>query len=163
MNDAIRQWWDGLSLREQWLVGIAASLATAVLGWLLIYAPLRTALASAREANAVAIDRQASISARVAAIRQIESRGPRPMDKKGGMAAVTLALGQSANEQGFTLSRNDPVGNDGATIAVTAARAPVLSVWLAGLEADGYSLNDVSIRPNADGTVAMTATIRRTL
>jgi general secretion pathway protein M len=162
MIDAIHQWWRDLSLREQWLVGSATALTTACLAWLLIYAPLRSALSSAKEANAIAIDRQAAIAARVATIKQLEQRGQQPGRTSPSTAEITLALSQSANERGITLSRNDPVGNSGATVAIAAARAPILSVWLAGLEADGYSLSDVSIRSNADGTVAMTATIGRT-
>ena len=33
MMDGVKSWWAGLSMRERWLVGIAAMLGVAVLGW----------------------------------------------------------------------------------------------------------------------------------
>lgn len=160
MTDAIRTWWGGLSLRERWLVGVAGALAAAVIGWLLVYAPLRTALADAQEAHGVAIDRQAAIAARVAEIRQRESGGNRA-STPASSAAITLLLAQQAAEQGLTLSRNDPAGTTGANIAVANVRAPLLATWLTRLEESGLTVTDLTLRPNADGTVAMTASIRR--
>lgn len=160
MTDAIRNWWGGLSLRERWLVAVAAALATAIVGWFLVYAPLRTALADAQEAHGLAIDRQAAIAMRVAAIRQRESGGARATTPASS-AAITLVLAQQAAEQGLTLSRNDPVGVTGAAIAIANVRAPLLAAWLTRLEESGLTVTDLTLRPNADGTVAMTAGIRR--
>ncbi|HMN53276.1 MAG TPA: type II secretion system protein GspM [Sphingopyxis sp.] len=33
MMDAVKNWWNGLSMRERWLVGVAGVLAVGVLGW----------------------------------------------------------------------------------------------------------------------------------
>jgi hypothetical protein len=70
-------------------------------------------------------------------------------------------LAQGAAEQGLTLSRNDPVGEGGASIAIANGRATALAGWLARMEADGLTPSDLTLRPNADGTVALTATMRR--
>lgn len=160
MTDTIRNWWSGLSLREHWLVGVAAGLSAILIGWFLIYAPLRSALASASEEHGEAVDREAAIAMRVAAIKQLEVGGGRPA-AAASAAAVSLVLAQSAAEQGFTLSRNDPAGDNATTIAISNARASALAAWLTRLEDTGLSATDLSIRPNADGTVAVTASIRR--
>jgi len=161
MTDTLRNWWHSLSLRERWLVGTAAALSAILIGWFLIYAPLRSALATAEEAHGVAIDRQAAISARVAEIKRLEAAGNSAANRAASDAAVNLILSQSAAEQGFTLSRNDPVGTSGASIAIANVRAPALASWLTQLEAAGLTANDLTIRPNADGTVAMTASMVR--
>lgn len=155
----IRSWWVGLTPRERWLVGIAASLGTAVLAWLIALG-LATALADARTAHAAAVDRAAAIAARVDAIEAAQQR-PAARTSGTGAASVDLFLAQSAAERGFTLSRNEPQGGTGATIAIANARAPALLAWLSALEDAGLIASEVSIRPNADGTVALTATVRR--
>lgn len=162
MSDTLRNRWLGLSLRERWLVGVAAVLATAAIGWLAIYSPLRAALVTARESHGLAVDRQAAISARVTEIRRLQADGNRTATNAGPTndAAVTLVLAQGAAEQGFILSRNDAVGDSGATIAIANVRAPALIAWLAKLEDADLTVTDLSLRPNADGTVAMTASIR---
>lgn len=160
MTQSIRHWWETLSTRERWLVGVAGTLAAAVIGWFLIYAPLRTALADAREAHGIATDRQAAIASRVAEIRRREADGQNASSATNS-AAVTLILTQSAAEQGFTLSRNDAAGDSGASIAMANVRAPALATWLSQLEGSGLTVTDLTLRPNADGTVAMTASIRR--
>lgn len=160
MTDTIRLWWNNLSLRERWLVGVAAGLSAILIGWFLIYAPLRSALTSASEAHGVAVDREAAIAVRVAAIKALEGGGGRPASAESS-AAVSLVLAQSAAEQGFTLSRNDPSGDNATTLAIGNVRAPALAAWLTRLEDTGLSATDLSIRPNADGTVAVTASIRR--
>ena len=162
MSDTLRNWWMGLSRRERWLVGIAAVLAATTIGWLGIYTPLRTGLMTAREAHGLAVDRQAAISSRVAEIRRLQADGNQAATTASPTndAAITLVLAQGAAEQGFVLARNDAIGDSGATIAIANARAPSLVAWLAKLEDSGLTVTDLSLRPNADGTVAMTASVR---
>ena len=47
------------------------------------------------------------------------------------------------------------------TIAIATAKAPVLTDWLAGLEAQGFVVDQLTITPAADGTVGMTAELRK--
>lgn len=160
MTTAIRDWWDGMSLRERWLVGLAGVLASALVAWFLIWLPLQSALSNAVEAHGIAIDRQAGIAVRVAEIKRLEGGGAATA-AAASEAAVNLILAQSAAEKGLTLSRNDPVGQSGTNIAIANARAPALSTWLMELESTGVTAQDLTIRPNADGTVALTATMQR--
>lgn len=154
---AIRTWWDGLTVRERWLVGIAGGMAAAVLLWLATFG-VTAALSDAREAHGLAVDRAAGIAARVEAIEALQA-APRPA--AASAATVDIVVAQSAAEQGFTLSRNEAQGGGAATIAIANARAPAVLAWLAELEAMGILAGDLSLRPNADGTVALTATLRR--
>jgi general secretion pathway protein M len=162
MTDAIRNWWSGLSLRERVLVGIAGGLSALLIGWFLIFTPMTRALAEQRLAHAAALDRNGAVAWRVAEIRRLQSQ-PRttPAAQAASGATVALALTQAAAEGGFTLARNDAEGNDAATIAIANAKAPTVIVWLDGLAAQGLAPADITLRPNADGTVALTARIRR--
>lgn len=162
MIGAISGWWQRLSLRERWLVGIAAALTAIVIGLFLIAFPIQSALVTAREAHGVALDRQAGIAARVAEIQNLEARrASAPAAPGASAAALELVLAQGAAERGFTLSRNEPQGNDAASIAIANGRAPALIGWISELESAGVLASDLTLRPNADGTVALTATLRR--
>lgn len=158
MMASIRRWWDGLTVRERWLVGIAAGLAAAVLLWLATFG-VAAALSDAREAHGEAVDRAAGIAARVDAIEALQSAPRRTATASA--ATVDIVVAQSAAEKGFTLSRNEAQGGSAASIAIANARAPALLAWLGELEAMGIMAGDLSLRPNADGTVALTATLRR--
>ncbi len=159
MMASIRSWWDGLTMRERWLVGAAGGLAAAVLLWLATFG-VASALSDAREAHGLAVDRAAGIAARVEAIEALQA-APRRTAAAASAATVDIVVAQSAAEKGFTLSRNEAQGGSAASIAIANARAPALLAWLGELEAMGILAGDLSLRPNADGTVALTATLRR--
>ncbi len=161
MIAAITGWWTALSQRERWLVGIAGGLAAIVLGWLVIVFPLQSALSSAREAHGIAVDRHAAILARADAITALEAGGATRPANTAAATPLDLTITQAAAERGFTLSRNEAQGGNAVAIAIANARAPALLVWLGELEAAGITAADLSLRPNADGTVALTATLRR--
>lgn len=159
MIATLSRWWTSLSTRERWLVGVAAALAVPIIGWFLIALPLQSALSSTREAHGMAVDRHAAVLARVEALAALEGRGS--AGPANATASLDLSITQSAAEQGFTLSRNEAQGTNGVIIAIANARAPALLRWLGDLEAAGITAADLSLRPNADGTVALTATLRR--
>ena len=164
MTDTIHTWWRALSFRERWLVGVAGVLAFLAIGWFGITMPLLGALDAARERHAVAIDRQAGVAQRVAEIDLLtSSRGTagNGIARPEAATALSLWIGQSAAEQGFTLSRNEAQGPDRAAIAIGNARAPALIGWVAALEQMGVMAQDLSMRPNRDGTIAITATFGR--
>lgn len=157
MTQALRNWWSGLSRREHWLVGIAGALALAVLAWLLAL-PLYTAFGDLEGRHRDAIEREGRVAAK------IELLAHRPANA-AALAADTIAidqyLAQSAGEIGLTLDRNEARGDRQATIAIATAKAPVLTGWLADLEAQGFVIDQLTITPAADGTVGMTAELRR--
>lgn len=156
MMAAIQGWWQALSIRERWLVAVAGGLALLLLGWFLILRPLQSGLIDARAAHGAALDRHAAITARVAMLRAAD-RTPRVSNP----AAVSLIATQFAAEADLPLSRNDAVGDTGASIAIAAARAPAALALIATLEDAGVIATDVSLRRNGDGTVALTTTLER--
>lgn len=164
MTDTIHIWWRALSIRERWLIGVAGALALLTIGWFGITMPLLGALDAARERHGAAIDRQAGVAQRVAEIDLLTGSAGTAgsgLARPDAATTVSLWIGQSAAEQGFTLSRNEAQGPDRAAIAIGNARAPALIGWVAALEQKGVMTQDLSMRPNRDGTIAITATFGR--
>lgn len=159
MIAAVQNWWTGLTTRERVLVGIAGALAAGVMLWLATFG-VAAALSNARTAHGEAVDRAAAISARVDAIAALEAAGRRT-PANASNATLDLLVAQSAAERGLTLARNEPQGGGTTIIAVPTIRATDALVWLGALEETGVLAADLSLRPNADGTVALTATLRR--
>lgn len=159
MITAIQSWWTGLTTRERVLVGIAGGLVGAALLWFTTVV-VAVALTLAREDHGLAVDRAAAISARVNAIAELEASGQRT-PATASAATLDLFVAQSAAEKGLTLARNEPQGGTATTIAIANVRATDALGWLGALEEAGVLAADLSLRPNADGTVALTATLRR--
>lgn len=157
MMDAVKSWWDGLSTRERWLVGVAGVLAVAVLGWALGRPAVATFL-DLENRHRAAIEREGRVAAKVQLLAQRPAKSvAAPIDA----VAIDQFLAQSAGEIGLTLDRNEARGDRQATIAVATAKAPVLTDWIAGLEAQGFVVDQLTITPAADGTVGMTAELRK--
>lgn len=156
MSERIMTWWTGLSRRERWLVGIAGVLALGVILWGL-GRPAYAAFADLEAQHRAAIEREG----RVAAKLQLLARKPAGPAPTAIDATVEQYLTLSAGEIGLTLDRNEARGPDQATVAIATAKAPVLADWLAGLEAQGFVVDQLTITPGNDGTVGMTAELRR--
>ena len=157
MTDRLKNWWAGLSGRERRLVGIAAVLALGVLGWA-IARPAVAAFIDLESRHRAAIEREGRVAAKVALL------GARPAQSIAAgvdAGAIDQFLQQSAGEIGLTLDRNEARGANQATIAIATAKAPVLTDWLAALEAQGFIIDQLTITPAADGTVGMTAELRK--
>lgn len=157
MMERVRNWWAGLSMRERWLVGIAGALALGVLLWA-IGRPAYAAFADLDGAHRAAIDREGRVAAKVKLLAQ---RPARPASAAPDAVAVDQFLAQAAGEIGLTLDRNEARGPNQATIAIATAKAPVLTDWLASLEEQGFVVDQLTITPAADGTVGMTAELRK--
>lgn len=156
MTDAIGNWWTGLSRRERWLVGVAGALALTVLGWAL-GRPAVAAVIALDQEHVAAIEREG----RVAAKAQLLAQRPAKPVAAADAVAIDQFLTQSAGEIGLTLDRNEARGTSQVSIAIATAKAPVLNDWLAALEAQGFIVDQLTITPAADGTVGMTADLRR--
>jgi general secretion pathway protein M len=157
MMDAVKNWWNGLSMRERWLVGVAGVLAVGVLGWAL-GRPAVAAFADLENRHAAAIERAGRVAAKVQLLAQ---RPAKSVAAAVDAMAVDQYLAQSAGEIGLTLDRNEARGQRQVTIAIGAAKAPVLTGWLASLEGQGFIVDQLTITPAADGTVGMTAELRK--
>ncbi len=157
MSERIAGWWQGLSPRERWLVGIAGALALCVALWLLAR-PAYSAYSNLEADHRAAIEREGRVAAKVQLLTQ---RPVMSASVANDGVAIDQYLTQSAGEIGLTLDRNEARGQRQATIAIATAKAPVLADWLASLEGQGFVVDQLTITPAADGTVGMTAELRR--
>jgi len=157
MTDKLQNWWTGLSMRERWLVGIAAVLALGVLVWGLAR-PAVAAFVDLENRHRAAIEREGRVAAKVGLLSQ---RPAKSVAATVDAVAIDQYLAQSAGEIGLTLDRNEARGAGQATIAIATARAPVLTDWLASLEEQGFVVDQLTITPAADGTVGLTAELRK--
>lgn len=157
MMDALKSWWTGMSRREQWLVGVAGVLALAVLVWML-GRPAFAAFTDLENRHNAAIEREGRIAAKAKLLSQ---RPAKSVAATVDAVAIDQYLAQSAGEIGLTLDRNEARGDRQATIAIATAKAPVLTDWLASLEGQGFVVDQLTITPAADGTVGMTAELRK--
>lgn len=157
MTDRIVNWWRGMSRRERWLVGVAGVLALGVLIWLL-GRPAYAAYINLEADHRAAVEREGRVAAKVQLLAQ---RPAAAATAANDAVAIDQYLTQSAGEIGLTLDRNEARGAGQATIAIATAKAPILADWLASLEARGFVVDQLTITPGADGTVGMTAELRR--
>jgi general secretion pathway protein M len=146
-----------MSRRERWLVGVAGALALGVFLWLL-GRPAYAAFTNLEAEHRAAIEREGRVAAKVQLLAQ---RPATSITAANDAVAIDQFLTQSAGEIGLTLDRNEARGQGQATIAIATARAPVLADWLASLEGQGFVVDQLTITPAADGTVGMTAELRR--
>ena len=157
MTERLTNWWLGMSRRERWLVGVAGVLALGVFVWLL-GRPAYAAFTDLEAQHRAAVEREGRVAAKVQLLAQRPAAAAATVSSA---AAIDQYLTQSAGEIGLTLDRNEARGSDQATIAIATARAPVLTDWLASLEGQGFVVDQLTITPAADGTVGMTAELRR--
>ncbi len=162
MIDTIRSWWSSLSQRERILVGIASALLSGLIGWFLILVPLQNALTNANMAHVAAIDREGAVRSRIATLNASRDIDVNPAAANStASASVAQALTQAASEAGLPLARNDPAGTHDATIAISNGRSAAIMAFLAALEHQRIRASDLAIRPNGDGSINLTATLRR--
>ena len=157
MTEKLQNWWIALSPRERWLVGIAGVLALGVIIWGL-GRPAYAAFTDLEAEHRAAIEREGRVTAKAQLLAQ---RPTKSVATAVDAAAIDQYLAQSASEIGLTLDRNEARGSGQATIAIATAKAPVLTDWLASLEAQGFVVDQLTITPAADGTVGMTAELRK--
>ncbi|OWQ92371.1 type II secretion system protein GspM [Sphingopyxis witflariensis] len=157
MTEKLQNWWIALSPRERWLVGIAGVLALGVIIWGL-GRPAYAAFTDLEAEHRAAIEREGRVTAKAQLLAQ---RPAKSLAAALDAVAIDQYLTQSAGEIGLALDRNEARGSGQATIAIATAKAPVLTDWLASLEAQGFVVDQLTITPAADGTVGMTAELRK--
>ena len=122
-----------------------------VIGWLGVLRPLDTGLAQARAEQELAIIRLERVRSDALAL------------EAGGTAATDSAqalVSRLADQAGFSPTRLDP-GAEGRVLTGLASAKPVaLTRWLEALDAQGVFVEQISIRPNSDATLAVDATFR---
>lgn len=151
MIERLKGWYSGRSPREQRLLGIMMALLVIVIGWLGVLRPLDTGLAQARADQELAIIRLERVRSDALAL------------ETGRTAATDTAqalVSRLADQAGFSPTRLDP-GAEGRVLTGLASAKPVaLTRWLEALDAQGVFVEQISIRPNSDATLAVDATFR---
>ena len=148
-------WYSGLTPRERGLVTIALGLAAAVVLLFGIILPLGAAHDAAHVRHDAATQASARLLAQLAAL---EAPAPQRSTVAGPLAQIVAA---SADSAGFVLQSNQPRGNDATLVVVPTARPPAALAWLDGLAAQGIVLENLTMTPAADGSVAVNATLKR--
>src|SRR3546814_10051706 len=106
MTDKLINWWNGLSRRERWLVGVAGVLACGALIWG-IARPAVAASIDLESEHRAAIEREGRVNAKV----QLLARRPaKSVATADDAVAIDQCLAQSAGDFGLTLDRNDAWG-----------------------------------------------------
>ena len=150
---ALRNWWVNHSEGEQRLMVGLAVLVFIVFLWLGVWRPINAGLAAGWERQGLALDRYASVRAKVAEL------GQRPAQRgQADRAPIDQAVGQSAAEAGFTLDRATLQGAGRMSVNIASARVGPLLQWISGLERSGIAVQTITIAPGAtEGTVAVQA------
>jgi general secretion pathway protein M len=147
-----RIFWAERTQRERVLLGVMFAMAAAMLLWFGMARPLMAARERAELRLASASDEAGLIAA-----RRAMRTGDAPAYKGGPAADLVRATGSAA---GFTVTRADSDGAGGVSLAVASAKAPALFTWLTSLEQQGLRVATIDLRANADGSLAVEATLK---
>lgn len=154
---ALKNWWADLSKRERMLVGVMGVLVFVVFLWLAIARPVEAGLANARERQAQAQDRNASIRAKVKTLKALPTQ-----QAVAAVGSLDQMVGQSAGEAGFTLERAQAQGEDRVELAIASARPTALFGWISALEAQGIVVETLTVQPAPTaGTISVRAVLKR--
>jgi general secretion pathway protein M len=158
MMQGMKRWWNDHSEGERRIMMLLAVAAGIVFFWLGLWRPVSNGVATGWERQGAALDRYASVRAKVDAIRKLPATGKGASE---AAASIDQMVGQSAAEAGFTLDRAALQGEGRMAVSIASARMPALMGWLATMEAGGILVETISISPGAnEGTIAVQALLR---
>lgn len=155
MIDNVRNWFAGLSRRERILVGIAGLLLAGMVGYYAIARPVAGAMKAAEQRYVDAVEQQARILVKVAALRQ-----PADGETVRFSGAITAFVSQSAGETGIAVGSVVPQSDSRVNMVVESAKPTALFGWLARVEREGIAVESLSVDPAGNGTISATMTLR---
>ncbi|VWX59571.1 type II secretion system protein GspM [Sphingorhabdus sp. 109] len=155
MIDNARSWLAGLSRREQMLVGIAGLLLAGVVGYYGIAGPMVDAMDTAEDRYSDAVERQARIESKVAALLQ-----PADGQPKRFTGAIDAYVSQSAGETGIAVASVTPQSDERVNMVVESAKPTALLGWLSRIEREGIAVESLRVDPADNGTVSANLTLR---
>jgi len=149
----LRNWWVNHSDGERRFMAGLGLVALVVFLWLGVWRPVNDGIAAGWVRQGAALDRYASVRAKVAELRQKPER-----QAPAARVAIDQLVGQTAAEAGFTLDRANQQGDGRLAVNIASARVGPLLQWIATLEGAGISVQTISIVPGAaEGTVTVQA------
>jgi general secretion pathway protein M len=142
-------WWQQRSPRERTLLTVMAALLALVIGWLLIVRPLGDMLDEARQRHGAA----------VVALAEAQTRTDPGGGRIAGLPPLPLDtfISRTASEAGFATARISGGGAATARLTLDAARPQALFGWIARLESQGVTIEQLRARANPDRTIAVEA------
>lgn len=152
MIQALHNWFGNLSIRERWMVGVAAGLTLAILLVFAIIMPGISAIDRAILAHDEAVQRRGRIEATVAA-----SLTQKPPVITANSANIDLIVTQGAAEQGFDLIKAANAAPGQMSFRIDQARSPALLAWLNDLEMQGIIVQSMALRGDPNGSVTVEA------
>ena len=155
MIESARTWWAERSARERTMLGVMIAFLALFLIWFAIISPLMSALSASKARHVRGVTDLAAVQTKSVALRKLKANPPPPLG-----APVTTFVALSAGEAGFTLSRNDALGTDRASISIASAKPPALFNWLMTIDERGVFVDQITIRPNSDATISVDATLK---
>jgi general secretion pathway protein M len=153
---AVRDWFIGRTKREQQLILLMLAIALPVIAWLLVVRPLSGAYDQALDDHLAAIDRHGRVLALAEAAKSTPTRRV-----QANKADLQLIVAQAATQAGIALQGANASGANAVDVTVAGGRAAALGQWLAQFEAQGIAIQQMSMIPQPDGTVNMSARLAR--
>ncbi|MFM9978219.1 MAG: type II secretion system protein GspM [Sphingomonadaceae bacterium] len=155
MIDNLRTIWEERSSRERRMLAVMFGLIAIALLWFAILSPLFGATAAAQARLDRATLDAGEVAAAAADLRASARNAPPPL-----ATTVPLAVSQSAESAGFTLTAVDPQPDGSVSIAIPAARGPAVFGWIADMSRQGIRIERLTVRSNPDGTLGVEAGLR---
>lgn len=132
-GSAAGRWYAEQSERDQRLLAFLGLFLLAVMFWLLLWLPVQDRLRIAESRHARALDDQRWILAHHETLQQRAGRqGSEPGGRSGQALLSTVA--NSARNQGITLNRFQPEGNDALAVSLEDVPFADLLLWLEQLQ-----------------------------
>lgn len=158
----MREWFDSLAPRERLVVSVGAGIVGLVLFWSIVLAPLSSGV----DRMSTRIDgKRASLSWMQMASAEIRSAGDVSTAAGNPDQSLVVVIDRTARQSGIgeTLTRNQPVGEDGIRVRLEDAPFDVVTQWLGTLQSShGLALESATFeRGPANGTVTVSLTLRQ--
>ena len=126
-----------------------------VLLWYAVAMPFWNALVASKLRHDNAVEALGRVNAKASILKKLQQTPPPA--QSGPLQSV---ISQSATAAGFLLTKSEPTANDGLAASIANAKSAAFFAWTSKLEGEGHFIEQASIRPNSDATIAADFVIR---
>jgi len=160
----MKAWFASLAPREQRMVAVGGVVVVVMLVWGLVLAPLGSATDSARDR----VENKRSLLAYIqSAAGELSGISDVPVQADLSGESLVVIVDRSLRQAGLgqSLTRNQPVGEDGIRLRLENAQFDSLAMWLGDIHArSGMAIESASFdRSQAPGRVNASLVLRQTL
>jgi general secretion pathway protein M len=158
----MRDWFESLASRERLIVSAGTGVVAVILFWSIVLAPLASGV---DRMNTRIESKRASLSWMQTAAAEIRSAGDVSTAAGDPDQSLVVVIDRTARQSGIgeSLTRNQPVGEDGIRVRLEGAPFDVVTQWLGQLQAGhGLALESATFeRGSANGTVTVSLMLRQ--